>query len=44
VTDPACSLSPHHAIVEAAREEADDVAARPVAFQYRQPQAPAAAG
>jgi len=44
VTDPACSLSPHHAIVEAARGEADDVAARTLDLQYRQPQAPAAAG
>ena len=43
-TDPACSLAPHHAVVEAARREADDVEARSVVFQYRQPQAPAAAG
>jgi PqqA peptide cyclase len=43
VTDPACSLAPHHAIVETARGQANDVAARPVALQYRQPQAPAVA-
>jgi PqqA peptide cyclase len=42
-TDPACSLAPHHAIVQAARGEADEVAARLPAFQYRQPQAPATA-
>jgi PqqA peptide cyclase len=43
-TDPACLLAPHHAIVQAARGEADEVAARLAAFQYRQPQAPATAG
>jgi pyrroloquinoline quinone biosynthesis protein E len=42
-TDPACSLAPHHAIVEAARVDAGDDTARSVAFQYRQPQTPAAA-
>jgi pyrroloquinoline quinone biosynthesis protein E len=41
VTDPACSLSPHHAMVEAAREVA---AASPPSFQYRGPKAPTAAG
>jgi pyrroloquinoline quinone biosynthesis protein E len=39
-TDPACSLSPHHNLVEVAREDA----VRPApALQYRQPQAPAVA-
>jgi len=41
VTDPACSLAPHHAIVEAARGEADQA---PPPWQYRQPQASAVAG
>ena len=42
VTDPACSLSPHHAIVEAAREDATSISAPPPAFQYRGPRATAA--
>lgn len=41
-TDPACSLSPHHAIVEAARQEATRVP--PPSFRYRGPRAQAAAG
>ena len=32
-TDPACSLAPAHALIEAARREA--VAAAPVALEYR---------
>jgi PqqA peptide cyclase len=44
VTDPACSLSPHHAIVEAAREEADPLVTPPSPLQYRQSRAPAVAG
>jgi len=34
-TDPACSLSPHHRLVEAAREQADREAGRPVELHYR---------
>jgi pyrroloquinoline quinone biosynthesis protein E len=34
-TDPACSLSPDHALVEAARERADREAGSPVELQYR---------
>ncbi len=43
VTDPACSLSPHHAIVEAARAEADSLVTPPAPWQYRQPRAPVGA-
>jgi pyrroloquinoline quinone biosynthesis protein E len=43
VTDPACSLSPHHAIVEAARGEAN-LATPPPPWQYRQPRTPVVAG
>jgi pyrroloquinoline quinone biosynthesis protein E len=32
-TDPACSLAPSHAVIDAARREA--LAAAPVAFEYR---------
>jgi pyrroloquinoline quinone biosynthesis protein E len=32
-TDPVCSLSPHHGLIESARAEA--VAAAPAAFVYR---------
>jgi pyrroloquinoline quinone biosynthesis protein E len=40
-TDPACSLSPHHRLVEAAREHADREAGRPGELQYRRaPPAP----
>jgi PqqA peptide cyclase len=41
VTDPACSLSPHHKIVELAREDAEQASP---AVQYRQPHTPVAAG
>jgi pyrroloquinoline quinone biosynthesis protein E len=34
-TDPACSLSPHHRLVEAAREQADRDAGSPVELRYR---------
>jgi pyrroloquinoline quinone biosynthesis protein E len=34
-TDPACSLSPDHTIVEAARAEAEATPEGPTAFQYR---------
>jgi pyrroloquinoline quinone biosynthesis protein E len=34
-TDPACSLSPHHALVEAARNESERGAAVPVELHYR---------
>jgi pyrroloquinoline quinone biosynthesis protein E len=34
-TDPACSLSPHHALVEAARTESERGAADPVELHYR---------
>jgi PqqA peptide cyclase len=34
-TDPACSLSPHHRLVEAAREHADREAGRGVELHYR---------
>jgi len=34
-TDPACSLSPHHRLVEAAREHADRESGRPVELHYR---------
>ena len=34
-TDPACSLSPHHRVVEAAREHADREAGRRAELQYR---------
>jgi len=42
-TDPACSLAPHHAIVEAARQTAADGPAPADGFEYRQPRAPATA-
>jgi pyrroloquinoline quinone biosynthesis protein E len=43
-TDPACSLAPHHAIVEAARQVAASGPAPAEEFEYRQPRAPATAG
>jgi pyrroloquinoline quinone biosynthesis protein E len=43
-TDPACSLAPHHAIVEAARQDAGKGTAPAEGFEYRQPRAPATAG
>jgi len=41
-TDPACSLSPDHALVEAARADAARAAPRLVSFKYRSARAPAA--
>jgi len=41
-TDPACSLSPDHALVEAARAGAARAAPRLVSFKYRSARAPAA--
>src|SRR5438067_5741657 len=38
-TDPACTLSPHHGLVEGAREEAVAPAAHLVPFRYRWPRA-----
>jgi pyrroloquinoline quinone biosynthesis protein E len=43
-TDPACSLAPQHAIVEAARQVAAHGPAPVEEFEYRQPRAPAPAG
>jgi pyrroloquinoline quinone biosynthesis protein E len=34
-TDPACILSPHHGLIEAAREEAERDAGSPVELRYR---------
>lgn len=34
-TDPACYLSPRHALIEAAREQAEGDAGRPVELRYR---------
>jgi len=34
-TDPACTLSPDHDLIEAARQHATDLAGRPVLFAYR---------
>jgi len=41
-TDPACSLSPDHALVEVARADAARAAPRLVSFKYRSARAPAA--
>ena len=38
-TDPACTLSPHHGLVEGAREEAVAPGAHLVPFRYRWPRA-----
>jgi pyrroloquinoline quinone biosynthesis protein E len=38
-TDPACSLSPDHTIIEAARAGAEAAPERTTAFQYRDPRA-----
>ena len=34
-TDPVCSLSPNHGLIESARSQADHVAGVPVLFEYR---------
>jgi pyrroloquinoline quinone biosynthesis protein E len=39
-TDPACSLSRDHGLIEAARERADREAGSPVELQYRTASAP----